>query len=116
MAILGVESAIFGVDDIESCSKFWTDFGLTAVSLGGDECVFEVASGSKVVVRRRGDPRLPPAYGGKPGVHETIWGVDTAEALEKLVAGLAVLHQSAGFSLHRPFARRRSFRPSRRHQ
>ena len=90
MAILGVESAIFGVDDIESCSKFWTDFGLTDVSRGADECIFEVASGSKVVVRRRGDPRLPPAYGGKPGVHETIWGVDTAEALEKLVAGLAV--------------------------
>jgi hypothetical protein len=27
MAILGVESAIFGVDDIELCGKFWTDFG-----------------------------------------------------------------------------------------
>ena len=52
MAILGVESAIFGVDDIELCSKFWTDFGLTGVSRSAAQAVFEVASGSKVVVQR----------------------------------------------------------------
>src|SRR5271168_3186066 len=90
MAILGVESAIFGVDDVALCAKFWADFGLTAVSSSPEECVFEVVSGSKVAVRRRDDPRLPSAYADKPGVRETIWGVDTQEALEKLVAGLGV--------------------------
>jgi catechol 2,3-dioxygenase-like lactoylglutathione lyase family enzyme len=89
MAILGVESALFGVDDIELCSRFWTDFGLTALSQDPDECVFEVATGSRVVLRHRNDPRLPAAYADKPGVRETIWGVDTPEALEKLVASLA---------------------------
>ena len=89
MAILGVESAIFGVDDLELCTRFWTDFGLTPLSQTADESVFEVASGSKIVVRRRGDPRLPTYYADKVGIHETIWGVDTQEALDALVADLS---------------------------
>ena len=88
MAILGVESAIFGVDDLELCTRFWADFGLTLVSQSADESVFEVASGSKVVVRRRDDPRSPKYYAGKVGMQETIWGVDTQAALDALVADL----------------------------
>src|ERR1700728_1277282 len=89
MAILGVESAIFGVDDLELCSKFWEDFGLTPLTRSADESVFEVVSGSKVIVRRRNDPSLPSAYADKPGIRETIWGVDTTEALQALVADLS---------------------------
>ncbi|MDF7776079.1 VOC family protein [Sphingomonas sp. AOB5] len=88
MAILGVESAIFGVDDLDRCTTFWEDFGLTLKSRDADESVFELPSGSKIVVRRRGDPRLPAFYSAKVGVHETIWGVDTQEALDTLIADL----------------------------
>ena len=28
MAILGIESAVFGVEDLELCTRFWDDFGL----------------------------------------------------------------------------------------
>jgi catechol 2,3-dioxygenase-like lactoylglutathione lyase family enzyme len=89
MAILGVESVVFGVEDLELCTRFWDDFGLVPVSRTADESVFEVASGSKVVVRRKDDPRLPRAWFEGPGIRETVWGVDTQESLEKLVAGLA---------------------------
>lgn len=89
MAILGVAELIFGVDDLELCSRFWADFGLVPVARDESQAVFEVASGSRVTVRHRGDPRLPPAYFEWPGVRETIWGVDTAENLERLVAGLS---------------------------
>lgn len=88
MAILGVESAIFGVDDFDKCCRFWADFGLSPVSRTKDEAVFEVATGSKIVVRHRTDKRLPPAYADRPGVCETIWGVDTQEALDALAADL----------------------------
>jgi catechol 2,3-dioxygenase-like lactoylglutathione lyase family enzyme len=80
---------IFGVEDLERCTRFWDDFGLVTVARTADESVFEVASGSKVVVRRKDDRRLPHAYFEGSGVRETIWGVDTPESLEKLVAGLA---------------------------
>src|SRR5262249_19728698 len=89
MAILGIESAIFGVDDLEACSRFWEDFGLTPLARSADESVFEVASGSRIVVRRRDDPSLPSAYADKPGVRETIWGVDTPEALGALITDLS---------------------------
>lgn len=89
MAILGIESVIYGVDDLSLCTRFWQDFGLVLRSQSSDEAVLEVASGSKVVLRMRGDSRLPTAFSHSPGVHETIWGVDTREALEELVTDLS---------------------------
>src|ERR1700730_9497075 len=86
MAILGIESAIYGVDDLDACTRFWEDFGLVIVSRTVGESVFEVASGAKVVLRLRGDERLPKAFSHSVGIHETIWGVDTPAALD-------VLHQ-----------------------
>src|SRR5450755_2208070 len=103
MAILGVESAIFGVDDLERCAKFWQDFGLKPVSNTRDAHVFEVASGSKIVIRRRSDPALPSAYADKPGMRETIWGVDSPESLETLVAELSRdrrVHRDADGTAH----------------
>ena len=89
MAILGVEAAIYCVDDLALCTRFWDDFGLTLLSKDDTQSVFEVASGSKVIVRQRGDARLPANYTDAPGVHETIWGVDTQESLDRLVADLS---------------------------
>jgi catechol 2,3-dioxygenase-like lactoylglutathione lyase family enzyme len=89
MAILGVETAVFGVDDLDLCSRFWEDFGLIPVAGVEGERAFEVASGSKVVLRLRNDPNLPPAYFEGCGIRETIWGIDTAAALEALVADLS---------------------------
>jgi catechol 2,3-dioxygenase-like lactoylglutathione lyase family enzyme len=88
MAILGVESVIFGVDDLDRCAIFWEDFGLNPVSRTTDELVFDVQSGARIVVRKRGDRRLPTAYSHKVGAHETVWGVDTQTNLDKLVANL----------------------------
>jgi len=88
MPILGIESAIYGVDDLELCTRFWTDFGLTLLYSDEAESIFEVASGSRIIVRRRGDPRLPTAYGHQCGVHETIWGVDSQASLDALTADL----------------------------
>ena len=90
MAILGVESAIFGVDDLERCAKFWQDFGLKPVSSAHDEHVFEVASGSKVIVRRRNDPALLAAYAARPGIRRNHLGPWTVRnLLEALVADLS---------------------------
>jgi catechol 2,3-dioxygenase-like lactoylglutathione lyase family enzyme len=88
MAILGVATAVYCVDDLALCTRFWNDFGLTLLSQDDSQSVFEVASGAQVIVRRRGDPRLPAHYSDHLGVHETIWGVDTQASLDRLVADL----------------------------
>lgn len=88
MAILGIESLIYGVDDLDQCNRFWEDFGLIPISRTSYESVFEVASGSRVVLMLRGDARLPRAFSHSVGVHETIWGVDTHSTFERMVADL----------------------------
>ncbi len=91
MSILGIESVVFGVDDLDENTRFWTDFGLPLETRTSVESIFRVASGSRIILRLHGDPGLPspdPFPGN--GAKETIWGVDTDENLEKLVAGLSI--------------------------
>lgn len=87
MAILGIESLVYGVEDIETCTRFWKDFGLAPVSRSPRESVFEVATGSRLVVRGRGDCDVADWFDGN-GVKLVIWGVDTRENLEELVANV----------------------------
>jgi catechol 2,3-dioxygenase-like lactoylglutathione lyase family enzyme len=88
MAILGIESVIFGVEDIDLCTRFWDDFGLKLLHRNAREGAFEVATGSRVVVRNRDDTDVPDWFDWN-GVKEVIWGVDTADALEALVLDLS---------------------------
>ncbi|MFT4089468.1 MAG: VOC family protein [Asticcacaulis sp.] len=88
MAILGIESVVFGVDDLDLCARFWEDLGLYPVRHTADEHIFETQNGSRIIIRLRGDARLPTAYSHQVGVHETVWGVDTQAAYDALVADL----------------------------
>lgn len=90
MSILGVESVVFGVSDLAEHSRFWSDFGLPLETQGETETVFRLASGSRVILRRHGDPRLPsPDPFAGDGIKETVWGVDTADNLERIATSLA---------------------------
>ena len=89
MAILGIESVIFGVDDLDTCARFWNDFGLTEIGRTTADATFEVPTGSRVVVMRDDDARLPPRVIEGNGIRLSVWGVDTQANLEKLVAGIA---------------------------
>ncbi|ODU67632.1 MAG: hypothetical protein ABT11_19645 [Novosphingobium sp. SCN 66-18] len=90
MSILGVESVVFGVDDVAENARFWADFGLPVESIGDREAVFRLASGSRLIVVPHGDPRLPsPDPFAGNGIKLTVWGVDTAENLERIAASLA---------------------------
>ncbi|EZP71055.1 Glyoxalase/bleomycin resistance protein/dioxygenase [Sphingomonas paucimobilis] len=90
MTILGVESAVFGVADLAEHVRFWKDFGLPLHHEGADEAVFQVASGSRVVLYRHGDPRLPaPDPFPGDGLKETVWGVLNAQELDRIAASLA---------------------------
>jgi catechol 2,3-dioxygenase-like lactoylglutathione lyase family enzyme len=89
MAILGVETALYGVDDLDRSTKFFEDFGLTLTSRDASGSIFTLSNGSHVVLRKSDDPLLPKPWYDGPGVRETVWGVDSAEALDELVRGLS---------------------------
>ncbi|MES2302544.1 MAG: bleomycin resistance protein, partial [Pseudomonadota bacterium] len=89
-SVLGVESVVFGVSDLAENIRFWTDFGLPLESADESEAVFRLQSGSRVLLLRHGDARLPvPDPFAGDGVKETVWGVDTAANLERIAASLA---------------------------
>jgi catechol 2,3-dioxygenase-like lactoylglutathione lyase family enzyme len=90
MSIIGVESAVFGVGDLVEHQRFWTDFGLTLESADDREAVFRLPSGSRVILYRHGDARLPsPDPFPGDGLKETIWGVADQAALDRYAASLA---------------------------
>ena len=41
------KSVVFGVADIAEHARFWTDFGLPVESIGDNEAVFRLMSGSR---------------------------------------------------------------------
>lgn len=90
MAILGIESIHYGVDDVAMCTRFFTDFGLPLLDSAGSISRFRLPEGSTVVVRQLQDPALPVSSVIGAGVREVIWGVDTTQSLEGIVKGLAV--------------------------
>jgi catechol 2,3-dioxygenase-like lactoylglutathione lyase family enzyme len=89
MAILGIESLIYGVGDVEKSHRFFEDFGLRRAAMSTDIGRFDLAEGSHILIRHRGDPALPQSAVVGDGVREVIWGIDTEAALEALVAGLS---------------------------
>ena len=46
MPINGVQTAVFGVDDLDLCDKFFTDFGLKASSKSEAAITYRLPEGS----------------------------------------------------------------------
>jgi len=88
MPINGVQIAVFGVDDLELCDKFFTDFGLKVSSRSETSVSYRLPEGSYVVLKKSDDASLPPAYSPGPGIREVIWGVDSQTALNEIEANL----------------------------
>jgi catechol 2,3-dioxygenase-like lactoylglutathione lyase family enzyme len=86
MAIIGIERLIYAVDDLAESTRFFEDFGLKRDDECGDDAVYLLPEGSRVVVYPVGHAALPETTQvNGTGVHEVIWGVDTERALERLV-------------------------------
>lgn len=89
MPILGVESLYFGVEDLDECTKFFDDFGLTQKTRSSEMTHYRLDEGSNVYLHHIDDPSLPKSIFQGKGVKEIIWGVDTEESLEELVEKVA---------------------------
>jgi hypothetical protein len=88
MPINGVQTAVFGVDDLALCDKFFTDFGLKVSAKSEGTITYRLPEGSYVVLKKSNDPSLPPTYSPGPGIREVIWGVDCQSTLDSIEADL----------------------------
>ncbi len=88
MPISGVQTAVFGVEDLELCDKFFADFELKVSSKSDTAITYGLPEGSYVVLKKSNDVSLPPAYSPGSGIREVIWGVDEQSALDGIEAEL----------------------------
>jgi catechol 2,3-dioxygenase-like lactoylglutathione lyase family enzyme len=88
MAIIGIESVLYGVNDVAECTRYFTDFGLPLADRSETHAHFRLEEGSNVIIRHIDDPAIPKSTLSGIGVCETIWGVDTPESLERLIANM----------------------------
>jgi catechol 2,3-dioxygenase-like lactoylglutathione lyase family enzyme len=89
MDINGLESLVYGVEDMATCIRFNQDFGLELVESGGKGAVFQTVEGSTVVLRDVRDRDLPAAVTPGSQLRRVIWGVSAAGALEAIGAELS---------------------------
>lgn len=88
MAIVGIETVNYGVNDVAECTRYFIDFGLPLMEKSESHAHFRLDEGSNVVIRKIGDPALPKTKMAGTGVVETIWGVDRQESLDRLAKDL----------------------------
>jgi catechol 2,3-dioxygenase-like lactoylglutathione lyase family enzyme len=80
------------VEDVGTATRFFRDFGLPSVAEDAQRALFVLVSGSTVEILPIGDSSLPKGGVEGAGVHEIVWGVDTAAALAALVVSLSSDH------------------------
>ena len=89
MALTGIDKITYGVEDMERCARFFTDWGLTRAETGPDHVLFRTVDGCEVELRPADAPDLPPAIEGGSTVRRVVWGTRDAAALAMLTDGMA---------------------------
>lgn len=97
MAIVGIESVVYGVEkaqEFNDAARFFEDFGLALVRRddGAPLVHFRVESGANIYIRMLDDPWFLNSEQIGTGVRECIWGVDTQENFDALIADLGQDH------------------------
>ena len=86
--IEGIDGITYSTDRWDDARRFFTDWGLKAVSDEADCQVWETLNGARVQIRRTDDATLPPPMEAGPTMREVVWGVTDAAALQPIAKAL----------------------------
>jgi len=86
--IVGLETVVYGVEDLALSTRFFEDFGLETIERGAAGHTFELPERTSLQLRRHDDASLPVAPEAGSTIREIIWGVDTAEHVDALATEL----------------------------
>lgn len=84
MNIIGPDTLVFGVDDVDACAQFVIDYGL--LSVGNNR--YEGLDGTGLVILPKNDASLPPALETGSSIRKTIYGVADQETLNAIAQEL----------------------------
>lgn len=82
--IVGLDTLVFGVEDVEACKTYFIDYGLTPV--GGGR--FEALDGTSITVLAEDDASLPEPLSTGCMLRKTVYGVADTAALDAIAAEL----------------------------
>lgn len=88
MSIIGLDTLIFGVEDVAACGRYLTDYGLEPVGVTAAGGRYEALDGTAVVIARSDDASLPPALKTGCQLRKTIMDVTNAVALDAIAKEL----------------------------
>ncbi|KWO64989.1 VOC family protein [Burkholderia ubonensis] len=89
MNIIGLDELVFGVDDVNACTRFLTDYGLRPATVTADGGCFEALDGTAITIRKRDDPLLPAPLATATMLRKTIYGVADAATLHAIADELS---------------------------
>ena len=103
MSIDRVEGLVYGVQDVETCTRFLDDWGMEKMEAGKTGAIYRTLENQLLTLRKLDDPGLPEAVEEGSTVREVVWGVDSDESLanisEELSRDREVIEHKDG-SLH----------------
>lgn len=85
MNIIGPDLLIFGIDNLDDCRQFVTDYGLEEK----DGNRFESLDGTGIQIVSKDDPSLPPPLHTGSTLRKTIYGVADQAALDAIESELS---------------------------
>ncbi|KHL13403.1 glyoxalase/bleomycin resistance protein/dioxygenase superfamily protein [Mumia flava] len=88
MGIDRIESVTYEVDDLEECVRFFVDFGLALRHRDDERAELSTLVGQTFHLMTAAEPELPAPLEAGPTIREVVWGVDSPESLERLVAAV----------------------------
>ena len=88
MNIIGPDELVFGVEDLDSCTRYLLDYGLTRADGPSGAARFEALDGTAVTLKPASDTTLPPPTSAKSQLRETIYGVGDEASLVALASEL----------------------------
>ncbi|MBN4075593.1 MAG: glyoxalase [SAR86 cluster bacterium] len=80
MNIIGPDTLVFGVENVNDCEQYLKDYGLEPVGSG----VFEALDGTSVIVLAKDDASLPPALESGSMLRKTVYGVADQATLDAI--------------------------------
>ena len=89
MNVTTLDAVTYGVPDLATAKRFWTDFGLALVAEDAGRLLFSSLDQSTVEVKIASDPSLPPAIEDGPGVREATFGVKAQADLDAIASELS---------------------------
>jgi len=89
MGIQRIESVTYSVLDLDECVRFFEDFGLALAERDDTRAALKTLAGQRIYLDTEAPALLPPPVEHLPTIREVVWGVDTADELDRLSANVS---------------------------